>query len=316
MNIGVVVLNYLNWRDTVECVHSLLEQSYSNLSIVIVDNSSKNESTDVFVSEFKQFSNVYIIESKENEGFARGNNIGIDFCMNELKINNIFVTNNDTVFNDKDYFSKLTNRSIENNVGVIGTEIIGADGLNQNPFKARIDFQFLVKRYFVLTWGILRNRMQESSFFLSKLILRVYKNYKDKQSKAEIMENSTNSDPGSGDPKDISLLHGSALFFTENYLEKIKGFYPGTFLYNEERILHIMLKKMNLEAVYIPDLHLYHKEDQSSALSFGNNSDRMKAFSQKSTFEVIKVKLFSKRKIKKNVNKYNYRYDIIKPNKH
>ena len=42
--LAIVVLNYLNYKDTIECVDSILEMQYSICGIVIVENGSHNES--------------------------------------------------------------------------------------------------------------------------------------------------------------------------------------------------------------------------------------------------------------------------------
>ena len=42
--ISIVLLNYLNYTDTLECVNSILEMEYELAGIVIVDNHSNNES--------------------------------------------------------------------------------------------------------------------------------------------------------------------------------------------------------------------------------------------------------------------------------
>ena len=40
--LGVVILNYMNYQDTIECTESFLKQEYPELEIVIVDNHSDN----------------------------------------------------------------------------------------------------------------------------------------------------------------------------------------------------------------------------------------------------------------------------------
>ena len=45
--IGVVVLNYKNYNETINCVNSLLGQSNVDLEIVIVENGSNNDSEKV-----------------------------------------------------------------------------------------------------------------------------------------------------------------------------------------------------------------------------------------------------------------------------
>ncbi len=43
-HLGIVTINYLNWRDTVEMVKSLQKQSFQSFHLVIVDNHSGNGS--------------------------------------------------------------------------------------------------------------------------------------------------------------------------------------------------------------------------------------------------------------------------------
>jgi GT2 family glycosyltransferase len=40
----IIVLNYKNWEDTLECLESLYKLDYSNFQIVVVDNASPNDS--------------------------------------------------------------------------------------------------------------------------------------------------------------------------------------------------------------------------------------------------------------------------------
>ena len=42
--LGIVILNYLNYKDTIECVNSILNMGYPVEGIVIVDNHSENDS--------------------------------------------------------------------------------------------------------------------------------------------------------------------------------------------------------------------------------------------------------------------------------
>lgn len=42
--IYIIILNYKTWKDTIECIESVLKLSYKNYKIVIVDNNSQNNS--------------------------------------------------------------------------------------------------------------------------------------------------------------------------------------------------------------------------------------------------------------------------------
>ncbi len=70
----IVLLNWDGWRDTVECLTSLLLLDYKECQAVVVDNASTNDS----VQRIRErFPDVEIIELEENLGFAGGCNVGI-----------------------------------------------------------------------------------------------------------------------------------------------------------------------------------------------------------------------------------------------
>lgn len=53
LRLSIIILNYNGWRDTVECITSLLKSSYSNFQIIIVDNFSPNDS-ELRIKEYLQ----------------------------------------------------------------------------------------------------------------------------------------------------------------------------------------------------------------------------------------------------------------------
>lgn len=129
--VGIVVLNYLNYEDTIECVESLFNLNYDNYEIVVVDNGSDNGSYDILNNEFENCSNVYLLNAGKNLGYAKGNNYGIDFCRNELNSDHVMVINNDTIAEDENLLDVLVNNK---NEGIIlGPKIINLNGKNQNP---------------------------------------------------------------------------------------------------------------------------------------------------------------------------------------
>lgn len=40
----IVVLNYNSWQDTIECVEAIINSTYKNFQIIIIDNKSTNDS--------------------------------------------------------------------------------------------------------------------------------------------------------------------------------------------------------------------------------------------------------------------------------
>jgi len=86
-----VVVNWNGWRDTIECLNALKECTYPNLSLIVVDNGSTDDS----VAQIRAaFPGVLLLESGRNLGFAGGNNIGIRRGL--ASADYVWLLNNDT----------------------------------------------------------------------------------------------------------------------------------------------------------------------------------------------------------------------------
>lgn len=257
--IGVVVLNYLNYQDTLECVGSLLKQSYKDLYIAVVDNHSANESYEVLKDRLSGFDNISVIQTHENLGFARGNNVGIAF-LKEIGIRRILVSNSDVIFSDEDYFSVLAGIRYDMNVGMIGTVIINADGGSHNPVPVSGLTYLKFKRLEVIS----RVKKILVRYFPRVRLLR--------KLKSTFAVQSEENDYTKGhvrilDPKQ-EMLHGSVIYFTENFLDKYDGFYSGTFLFLEEDILNLLCQRTGMRQMYVPSIVVQHKEDGSSDMAW------------------------------------------------
>ncbi len=115
----IVIINYNNYEDTIECINSLREISYKNYKIVVVDNNSANQSVDILNNAFLD---VEIVQAGKNLGFAGGCNIGINLAL-ENRAEYVLLINNDTVV-DKDFLAEMISSFKNNNsVGIVGGKI-------------------------------------------------------------------------------------------------------------------------------------------------------------------------------------------------
>lgn len=300
MRLAVVVLNYLNWKDTIECINSALLQKDIELDIIVVDNHSQNESVEKIKQTFDMKENVHVIETEKNYGFARGNNIGIKYAMDKCNAERVFVSNNDVLFPDIYYFSKLSKIEYSKDIGALGTQIIGSDGINQNPYYRDLRLTSMVKDILTII---------KTSFIRKVKSYGVRSPFR-KKNRSNSSKEAINKEIKNNGRKE--LLHGSAILLTEHFLSSIHGFYPETFLYFEENILGIMFEKLNLRTQYVDNLEMYHKEDQSSILSFSNSSAIKDKMRMKSIWIAIKVKISSMQRIAQKTNEYKYNYRVIK----
>lgn len=291
MEIGIVILNYLNWTDTVECIESLKSQTNQSFQIVVVDNASTNESFTELENRYESMDTIHLLQTEKNLGFAKGNNVGIVYCQKILNINNVLVINNDVIFTDTSYIDYLINFNIGTDIGVVGTTIIGSDGENQNPLYFNPSIKAVFREFSI---PLLRN------FHLDG-ILKIGRAFKQVRNKNE----SSFSLPSGRAPY---ILHGSALFLTENYLSKVAGLYPETFLYYEEEILGLVCKKLGLRMLYTDKIEIFHKEDQSSKMSFQNLEQTKFKFARRSVRTGLKVSILSTSKTIYVINSQSYTF--------
>lgn len=72
--VNVIIVNYNGKSDLEVCLNSVLNQTYPNYDITIVDNNSTDGGVEYIKSHFPQ---VKVIVNSENAGYGEGNNIGI-----------------------------------------------------------------------------------------------------------------------------------------------------------------------------------------------------------------------------------------------
>ena len=120
-NVTIILVNYKNYNDTLQCLESLDKVNYPNLSIIVVDNDSKDESFEIL----KKYANdrVEIVESGYNGGFAYGNNFGIKMAL-ENGSDYVLLLNNDTIV-DKDFLTPLVQATDnDEKVGIVSSRIM------------------------------------------------------------------------------------------------------------------------------------------------------------------------------------------------
>lgn len=116
----IILINYNNYKDTIQCVASLRKINYNSYTIVIVDNSSMDDSAAHLKSELKD---CILIESKKNLGFAGGNNIGMKYALKK-GADFILLLNNDTLV-EKNFLSNMVAAfSKGKDIGIVGCKIM------------------------------------------------------------------------------------------------------------------------------------------------------------------------------------------------
>ncbi|WP_276957944.1 glycosyltransferase family 2 protein [Allomeiothermus silvanus] len=113
----IIVLNWNGWRDTLACLAALEALNYPNYEVVVVDNGSTDGSAEEIRKAKPQ---VNLLETRQNLGFAGGNNIGIRYAL-EQGAEYIWLLNNDTVV-DPDALTAMVELAEKDcRIGVVGS---------------------------------------------------------------------------------------------------------------------------------------------------------------------------------------------------
>ncbi|WP_436686497.1 glycosyltransferase [Lactiplantibacillus plantarum] len=256
---GYVILHYLAFQDTVKCASSIMKID-KNSYIVIVNNDATEESDEKLKYYFRDFHNVIILTTKVNMGYARGNNIGIDYLLKNIKCDFIIVCNNDIIIRQKELAKEIITEYLKSDFAILGPKIVDINevDLETNPVRnAPI-------KYNQIRMLIMKRKVK---WLLCKLHLSfLVHNAGTKSDKVSMLD--------SNKRQENVQLHGSFLIFSKNYFKVFHGFDNRTFLFFEEDILFRRVLKENLKIVYSPKIKVIHSEDGSINMKTRNNRER------------------------------------------
>ncbi|MGE5195953.1 MAG: glycosyltransferase family 2 protein [Anaerolineae bacterium] len=142
--VAIIILNWNGKRDTVECLYSVSQISYSNFEVFVVDNGSTDGSAKTIHDIFPD---IHLLAMKENLGFAEGNNVAIRAAAAIPDFEFFLLLNNDTIV-DKDILTAFVDAAKTHpQAGILGAKIFLYDkretldhfGGNWNPRTAKFD---------------------------------------------------------------------------------------------------------------------------------------------------------------------------------
>ena len=122
MKLSVVILNY-NVRHFLELCLKSVQAAIADLEaeILMVDNNSQDKSCNMVKA---QFPDVVLIENKNNDGFSKGNNIGVRHAKGEY----VCILNPDTVVAEDTFKVLLEFAEKQTELGIVGCRLIDGTG--------------------------------------------------------------------------------------------------------------------------------------------------------------------------------------------
>ncbi|MDK2771259.1 MAG: glycosyltransferase family 2 protein [Flavobacterium sp.] len=248
MQLSVIILNY-NVRYFLEqCVLSVQNALEGiDAEIIVVDNASSDDSCQMIK---EKFSNVTLIENKDNLGFPKGNNIGVAKAKGE----NICILNPDTVVAE-DTFSKIldfVNRLrqaqsdkrqskvelVETDFGIIGCKLIDGSGKFLPECKRGVPTPWVA---FTKIFGLYK-LFPNSSWFNQYYAMHLNENQ-------------------SGE---VDILVGAFMVMKRDLYLEVGGFDENCFMYSDDIDLSYLVKKAGYSNYYFADTTVIHYKGEST----------------------------------------------------
>jgi len=161
--VAIVVLNWNNWTDTIECLASLRNLEFRNWTLFVVDNGSQNNSkeqikdwartrgTRVISLDLKEASfpvNVrsgsemndsvirpfFLLGLEQNLGYAGGNNVAIAAALS-MDFDYIWILNNDTIVASDSLTELVKCAEKDGSVGLVASQMVHA--MDDQPFPPK-----------------------------------------------------------------------------------------------------------------------------------------------------------------------------------
>lgn len=240
---AIIILNYNNYKDTINCIESVEKFNTAPIKYIIVDNGSPIEGCVLHIDKYlkKTFQEDYkcvyegdktkilpyatFLVSKTNDGYAQGNNKGLKLAYNDPEIENILILNNDILFIE-DIIPKLINNLYSlKDAAIVSPILYKKDMIGIDYTCARKSLT--LKQRFILYALLFKDLFGIISKINNSRNLLYNRNL---TSTSSIIE--------------IELPSGSCMLFNKSFFHSIGSFDPNTFLYCEEDILYVKIKKI------------------------------------------------------------------------
>lgn len=232
MQLSVIILNY-NVRYFLEqCVLSV-QKALEGIDgeIIVVDNASSDTSCQMIKEKFP---NVTLIENKENLGFPKGNNIGVDYAKGEY----ICILNPDTVVAENTFTRILNTKNWQLNAGIIGCKLIDGSGKFLPECKRGVPTPWVA---FTKIFGLYK-LFPKSSWFNQYYAMHL-------------------NEDQSGE---VDILVGAFMVMKRDLYLEVGGFDEDCFMYSDDIDLSYLVKKTGYSNYYFSDTTVIHYKGEST----------------------------------------------------
>jgi len=232
MQLSVIILNYNVRYFLQQCVLSVqLAVQNIDAEIIVVDNNSSDESCAMMK---KHFPTVKLIENKDNTGFPKGNNIGVQHAKGQY----ICILNPDTVVAEDTFLKVLDFAEKQNNLGIVGCKLIDGSGHFLPESKRGIPVPWVA---FTKIFGLYK------LFPKSTIFNQYYAQH--------LAENQTGK---------TAILVGAFMIMRRKLYKEIGGFDENCFMYSDDIDLSYMVLQKGKSNYYFHETTVIHYKGEST----------------------------------------------------
>lgn len=124
--VSIIILNWNGEEYLEDCLTSVLNQTYEDSEIIVVDNNSTDNSLEFIKDKFPK---AEVIALEKNYGFAKGNNIGIKYALNKYNPNYVLLLNTDIEILDNRTLATVVEIAEQDALsGIVGCTLVYPDG--------------------------------------------------------------------------------------------------------------------------------------------------------------------------------------------
>lgn len=252
---AVIILNYKSLSMTETCADQLLRLGV-DADLVIVDNHSMDGSFEELKKRYKAEPNILVIETTGNGGYSYGNNCGIR-AAEKLRPHRFISVMNPDVFLESNIFPMLLQKLGEDpRCAAISGKMLLPGG-TKDPKSEIVAWRIPTPK------GVYMDALKRRQPWDRR---KTYRRLDDRYVRTE-------------------LLPGSFFIIKKNVFEKIGWFDEGEFLYNEENILGIRLKKLHLYCLIDTAVSYEHRHvfgyGHTPLYNYQHNMDRILEMNRK-----------------------------------
>lgn len=239
MDVSIIIVNYHSADMVIDCINSVWEKTKSaSVEIIVVDNASGDGSADTLRRAFGD--RITLIESPENLGFGRANNLGAKQAAGEY----LFLLNPDTILVN-DAIDVLKGYLDDHPAcGVAGGNLFFPDLSPAPSFCRRFDDLQLEKQrasWTALVGGKIREKLLRGG-------------------KAKPLAEFNHTDT----PEKVAYIFGADMMLKRSLYEAVGGFDPDFFMYGEEQELTWRITARGYEVVCVSQARIIHLEGATS----------------------------------------------------